>query len=163
MTKSQNKKNEQQKDLCITSEKLTEMMKKGDLPHDIYYVICSKNDTVEIVRNWVQTTSCLKPTISYEFPSNLEVKQVLAPVPTFEEWEQLQNWANFTNDYHELREKLEIAEYKNAQLKEVLKECQHILKEQIFYRNTPVETDTAYRTRCLKKQELLTKIDEVLK
>lgn len=51
----------------------------------------------------------------------------------------------------------------NAQLKELLKECQYILKEQIFYRNTPVETDTTYKTRCLKKQELLTKIDEVLK
>jgi hypothetical protein len=51
----------------------------------------------------------------------------------------------------------------NAQLKELLKECQHILNEQNFYRNTPVETDTAYRTRCLKKQELLTKIDEALK
>lgn len=48
-------------------------------------------------------------------------------------------------------------------VKELLKECQHILKEQIFYRNTPVETDTTYKTRCLKKQELLTKIDEVLK
>lgn len=50
----------------------------------------------------------------------------------------------------------------NAQLKELLKECQHILKEQNFYRNTPIETDTTYRTRCLKKQELLTKIDEAL-
>lgn len=47
-------------------------------------------------------------------------------------------------------------------LKELLKECQHILEEQNFYRNTPIETDTTYRTRCLKKQELLTKIDEVL-
>ena len=29
MTKSQNTKNEQQKDLCITSEQLTEQWKKG--------------------------------------------------------------------------------------------------------------------------------------
>ena len=29
-----------------------------------------------------------------------------------------QNWADFTNDFHGLREKLQIAEYENAQLKE---------------------------------------------
>jgi hypothetical protein len=53
--------------------------------------------------------------------------------------------------------------YREEELKELLKECRNILKEQNFYRNTPVETDTTYRTRCLRKQELLTKIDEVLK
>ena len=49
--------------------------------------------------------------------------EVLEPVPSYEEWEQTQNWADFTKDYHGLREKLEIAEYENAQLKELLKEC----------------------------------------
>ena len=34
MTKSQNTKNEQQKDLCITSEQLTEQWKKGDPPYE---------------------------------------------------------------------------------------------------------------------------------
>lgn len=51
----------------------------------------------------------------------------------------------------------------NEQLKDLLKECQYILKEQNFYRNTSVETDATYRTRCLKKQEVLKRIDEVLK
>lgn len=31
------------------------------------------------------------------------------PVPSYDEWEQLQHWADFTDDYHGLREKLEIA------------------------------------------------------
>lgn len=87
----------------------------------------------------------------------------LAPVPSYEEWEQLQNWADFTNDYHELREKLEIAEYKNAQLKELLKECKNILEEQTFYRNTISETDETFRTRIVKKAEILSRIFEVLK
>jgi hypothetical protein len=67
---------------------------------------------------------------------------------------------------YELAERLrktQELELENKKLKELLKECQHILNEQNFYRNTPVETDTIYRTRCLRKQELLTKIDEALK
>ena len=38
MTKSQNTKNEQQKDLCITSEQLTEQWKDGKLPAGWYYI-----------------------------------------------------------------------------------------------------------------------------
>ena len=43
MTKSQNTKNEQQKDLCITSEQLTEQWKKGELPYGRYYVELAYN------------------------------------------------------------------------------------------------------------------------
>lgn len=38
MTKSQNTKNEQQKDLCIISEQLTEQWKDGKLEEGLYYV-----------------------------------------------------------------------------------------------------------------------------
>lgn len=79
-----------------------------------------------------------------------DVAEVLCDVPTYEEY------------CIERKMIMDLSE-ENAQLKELLKECQHILKEQNFYRNTPIETDTAYRTRCLKKQELLTKIDEALR
>lgn len=58
---------------------------------------------------------------SYNNAYHIKDIEVLAEVPSYEEWEQLQNWADFTNDYHGLREKLEIAEYENAQLKELLK------------------------------------------
>ena len=46
MTKSQNTKNEQQKDLCITSEQLTEQWKKGELPNGWYYVKGSKSEGI---------------------------------------------------------------------------------------------------------------------
>lgn len=73
------------------------------------------------------------------------------PVPSFEEWEQLQNWADFTDDYHELREKLEIAEYEKAELKELLKECREYVEW----------TDGANMPDC--QQKLLQKIKEALK
>lgn len=38
MTKSQNTKNEQQKDLCIIGEQLTEQLKKGELLEGFYYI-----------------------------------------------------------------------------------------------------------------------------
>lgn len=53
---------------------------------------------------------------NYDILKEYEAHQT--PVPSYEEWEQLQHWADFTDDYHELREKLEIAEYENAELKE---------------------------------------------
>lgn len=92
---------------------------------------------------------------NYDILKEYEAHQT--PVPSFEEYLSL--------TYAKEEDEKIIAEYEeeNAQLKELLKECQHILKEQNFYRNTPIETDTAYRTRCLKKQELLDKIDELLK
>lgn len=84
---------------------------------------------------------------NYDILKEYEAHQT--SVPSYDEWEQLQNWADFTNDYHELREKLEIAEYENAQLKELLKECRR-----------PVGW---YVDIFKNKAELLTKIDEVLK
>ena len=53
---------------------------------------------------------------NYDILKEYEAHQT--PVPSYDEWEQLQNWSDFTNDYHELREKLEIAEYENTELKE---------------------------------------------
>ena len=99
MTKSQNTKNEQQKDLCITSEQLTEQWKKGELPNGWYYVKGSKSEgiyayTAEYLNNMYR-------------PINGE--KVLAPVPSYDEWQ----------------EKLE----ENAQLKELLKEYKNQLSE----------------------------------
>lgn len=95
---------------------------------------------------------------NYDILKEYEAHQT--PVPTFEEWEQLQNWADFTNDYHELREKLEIAEYKNAQLKEVLKEC----KQWFDWYHIDTGTGKEYIESWHKKgNEIHKKINEVLK
>jgi chromosome segregation ATPase len=55
--------------------------------------------------------------------------KILEPVPTYEEWKQLENWARFTDDYHALREQKEIAEYENAELKDTIKALKSELKE----------------------------------
>lgn len=64
---------------------------------------------------------------NYDILKEYEAHQT--PVPSYKEWEQLQQWADFTDDYHELREKLEIAEYENAELKELLKEIRDSITE----------------------------------
>lgn len=61
------------------------------------------------------------------------------PVPSYDEWEQLQHWADFTDDYHGLREKLEIAEYENAELKELLKECKPLFFP--YVKDMPISRD----------------------
>ena len=99
MTKSQNMKNEQQKDLCITSEQLKEQWKQGKLPDGWYWVNGIRAEgiyayTAEYLNNMYR-------------PRNGEI--IIEQVPSYEEW----------------KEKLE----ENAQLKELLKEYKNQLSE----------------------------------
>ena len=108
MTKSQNTKNEQQKDLCITSEQLTEQWKKGELPNGWYYVKGSKSEgiyayTAEYLNNMYR-------------PRNGEI--IIEQVPSYEEWQA---------SYNCMLEN-EVLRLKNAQLKELLKECKEVIK-----------------------------------
>ena len=108
MTKSQNTKNEQQKDLCITSEQLTEQWKQGELPEGWYYVKGSKSEgiyayTAEYLNNMYR-------------PRNGEI--IIEQVPSYEEWQA---------SYNCMLEN-EVLRLKNAQLKELLKECKEVIK-----------------------------------
>ena len=110
MTKSQNTKNEQQKDLCITSEQLTEQWKKGELPYGRYYVELAYNgNSIIMAEYWWDKTLTLD---DHEY-SREEVKRILAPVPSYEKWRA---------SYNCMLEN-EVLRLKNAQLKELLKEC----------------------------------------
>ena len=135
MTKSQNTKNEQQKDLCITSEQLTEQWKQGELPNGWYWVKEIKAEgiyayTAEYLNNMYR-------------PRNGEI--IIEQVPSYEEWQV---------SYNCMLEN-EVIRLKNAQLKELLKEC--------------IPYFTALVEKRLKLEyipqvyELLTKINEVLK
>ena len=135
MTKSQNTKNEQQKDLCITSEQLTEQWKQGELPEGWYYVKGSKSEgiyayTAEYLNNMYR-------------PRNGEI--IIEQVPSYEEWQA---------SYNCMLEN-EVLRLKNAQLKELLKECRHIIGIEKDFTTCHFEEYTLV--------ELLTKIDEVLK
>ena len=135
MTKSQNTKNEQQKDLCITSEQLTEQWKKGELPNGWYWVKGIKSEgiyayTAEYLNNMYR-------------PINGEI--IIEQVPSYEEWQA---------SYNCMLEN-EVLRLKNAQLKELLKEC-------IPYFNALVEKRLKLEY-IPQVYELLTKINEVLK
>ena len=101
MTKSQNTKSEQQKDLCITNEQLTEKWKKGELPNGWYWVKGIKSEgiyayTAEYLNNMYR-------------PRNGEI--IIEQVPSYEEWQA---------SYNCMLEN-EVLRLKNAQLKELLK------------------------------------------
>ena len=135
MNKSQSTKNEQQKDLCITSEQLTEQWKKGKLPNGWYWVKGIKSEgiyayTAEYLNNMYR-------------PINGEI--IIEQVPSYEEWQA---------SYNCMLEN-EVLRLKNAQLKELLKEC-------IPYFNALVEKRLKLEY-IPQVYELLTKINEVLK
>ena len=135
MTKSQNTKNEQQKDLCITSEQLTEQWKKGELPNGWYWVKGIKAEgiyayTAEYLNNMYR-------------PINGEI--IIEQVPSYEEWQA---------SYNCMLEN-EVLRLKNAHLKELLKEC-------IPYFNALVEKRLKLEY-IPQVYELLSKINEVLK
>ena len=142
MTKSQNTKNEQQKDLCITSEQLTEQWKKGELPYGRYYVELAYNgNSIIMAEYWWDKTLTLD---DHKY-SREEVKRILAPVPSYGEWQA---------SYNCMLEN-EVLRLKNAQLQELLEECRHIIGIEKDFATCHFEEYTLV--------ELLTQIDEVLK
>lgn len=93
------------KDLCITNEQLTEQWKKGELPEGHYYIKTRNETNIDEYIQWYKDHG----TPSEKSFAYFNVQQVLAPVPSYEEWQ----------------EKLE----ENAQLKELLKEVKDYLPE----------------------------------
>ena len=142
MTKSQNTKNEQQKDLCITSEQLTEQWKKGEIPNGYYWIRLSWGGM--IIMAYYTGFDGLFELDDHYYDSD-EISEVLAPVPSYEEWQA---------SYNCMLEN-EVLRLKNAQLKELLKEC-------IPYFNALVEKRLKLEY-IPQVYELLTKINEVLK
>lgn len=115
MTKSQNTKNEQQKDLCITSEQLTEQWKKGKLPSGEYYIIDDLG---------LHTTDRYYP--SHGFGTELP-QSVLGRVPSYEE---LQNMNKAVNEC--MAANIKLVE-QNAQFKKLLKRCRDKIFELYSY------------------------------
>ena len=122
MSKSQNKKSEQQKDLCITSEQLTDKWKKGELPSGWYWVEL-KEGTFADGKKSIVLDYFSELTNSFERHPYL-VEQVLA-LASYDEWQA----------------KLE----ENAQLKEQLKEVNDYLPEFEIPMNILAKIDEALR------------------
>lgn len=140
MTKSQNTKNEQQKDLCITSEQLTEQWKKGELPSGWYWVEL-KEGTFADGKKSIVLDYFSELTNSFERHPYL-VEQVLA-LASYDEWQA----------------KLE----ENAQLKELLEECKEMLKKSITYQCMDRANHYIKKIENDIYEPTLAKINEVLK
>ena len=155
MTKSQNTK----KDLCITSEQLTEQWKKGELINDKkYYITFFDSEPFEATFRAAET---IFPFWNFEAngrqyrdENGYDCVKVLAPVPTFDEYQQLKAIKEKTYNYDYLSECYSKFIKENAQLKELLKECKEVIKNvDTYYGN--YDSTNGYL--------VINKIDEVLK
>ena len=115
MSNSQNIENEQQNNLCTTSEQLTEQLKKGELKIGFYYVYLKYLEMFDIA-----ASSTLFEVLEIGNENSLEV---LAPVPSYEEWQEKQKSLKALTEAY-CKEKEE-----NQQLKELLRECVEVLND----------------------------------
>lgn len=99
---------------------LTEQWKKGELDIDECYFAETEGGIYKTTGEYLNNSSCIH---------GFDITAILDKVPSYEEWEQLENWARFTDDYHALREQKEIAEYENAELKDTIEALESELKE----------------------------------
>ena len=123
MSDSQNKKNEQQNNLCTT---LTEQWKKGELKAGMYYIKFKGSGKLDWWHGYY-----------WEDSWSENVEEVLAPVPSYEEWRRLQSsWVDEMGKAVDLQKALEwsneqyntkvpVLESENQQLKELLRECRN--------------------------------------
>ena len=114
------------------SQDLTEQWKKGELPRGEYYVE-NNNGVIGSL---------------YNLDNNgwYNIKEVLAPVPSYEEWQQMKAFCEGFNA-------LEVAE-ENQKLKELLEACKRVITEDIVFNH---KGDMPY-----SYAKILSRIDEVL-
>lgn len=166
MIKSQNTKDEQQKDLCITSEQLTELWKKGELLEDLYYVRCAWSDEIETryVHNGVD-----------------DWQEIIAKVPSYEEWQQLKEYEQVVTSYNfkpidydlscrvvtRLLDEKKGLRQKNTKLKELL-DLNNVLNigSRVIYarlkENTAGEQNKLYTDMFNNTEKMIIKINQVL-
>ena len=103
---------------------LTEQWKKGELPFGAYYV-----NRLEEHRIWLYNNRSKTP------ESQHEIYEILAPVPSYEEWQVLKEFADYslhnrdelTRQINFCMDKYTQLEKENQQLKELLKECRTMI------------------------------------
>lgn len=117
----------------MTTNNLTEQWKKGELDEGFYYLKDNKYTFIDYFSG-----------ISFKETCDFEIKQVLAPVPSYEQWQQMKAFCEGFNT-------LEVSE-ENQNLKELLRECNLLLIKQ--QANDEVEHK--------ESAELTDQIDEVL-
>lgn len=92
---------------------LTEQWKKGELESGYYYIVVKQVEFPNRIDFYNSSATV------WSYHSNDCVKEVLAPVPSYEEWQQLHKFLEEFNA-------LDVAK-ENQHLKELLKECKEHL------------------------------------
>lgn len=138
---------------------LTEKWEKGELPDGMYYM--------ENTRGIIGRVGHSKAFPCYN------VKQILAPVPSYKEWQQLRKWCEEFNALDVVKENQQLKnrirkrnrsikkvcdlaferKKENKQLKELLKECREFFEE---------ENPKDFTVMSERMDELLTKIDNAI-
>lgn len=133
---------------------LTDKWKKGELPSGYYYV---KNEFGNIFpSDYSEDYDCISDTVIKDFFTEVsEIKEVVEPVPSYEEWQLMQDdnkrlkhdVGNLGYKIKNQRKEIERQIAQNAQLKELLKECQNMI---------------AFKHEVYEEDALIKEIDEVL-
>lgn len=128
---------------------LTEQWKKGELDEGFYYVKDGENTIAEYIDGYFYNNG--QPMTSFSGG----VDEVLAPVPSYDEWVYLHK---ARNDAHEIVESLT---QENQQLKGLLKECRNEIDKakNILTEDTNID-NTVIAHATLRK--ILTKIDNAI-
>lgn len=129
---------------------LTEQWSKGELPYGRYYVELAYNgNNIIMAEYWWDKALTLD---DHEY-SKEEVKQILAKVPNYTEWQTKDSQIDY------LQQKVSVLESKNQQLKELLKEC----KSSILFEADVVREISGKHSNDYKMlSDLLTRINSII-
>jgi hypothetical protein len=159
MSKSQNTKDEQQKDLCITSEQLTEQWNKGKLPDGFYWVEFQDGEILPTTFSNQHGFICCDSLCDEE-----NIKQILAKMPSYKEYQQLLSDQLAKNEGVEINAELEA---ENTKLKRLLdiNNVLNIGSRAIYARlkeNTTGEQNKLYADMFDNIEKMIAKINQVL-
>lgn len=102
---------------------LTEQWKKGELPEGHYYIKTHSETNIDEYIQWYKDHG-IPSEKSFAY---FNVQQVLAPVPSYEEWQNMNKAVNEC-----MAANIKLVE-QNAQLKELLKRAKDILEDEGDY------------------------------
>lgn len=164
MTKSQNTKNEQQKDLCITSEQLTEQFLDDELDDSkLYYFKQKMSEEIEVGKPFALN---MVRAMDETYLDWFLIDKILAPVPSYEEWKTSEKYNKHLEEVIKVYERKdkqatetsiaynELAE-ENAKLKEIIEKDKKVFAESRMFPTHLMGEDFPVKYDIDKLKELL--------
>lgn len=117
----------QANNLACNKISLTDKWKKGELPEGVYYILYYKNDTAEVDIYRRVYSLYDESEVRFTIP---QVTEVLAPVPSYEEWKRILHYAcKYEYEYTSCAMDYENLKEENTKLKEELKDYEYQHKQ----------------------------------